>query len=159
MGITEARGVGWMFLDVPADTVSPGGRAALWLLRRFAEVEGERLAERGRENGHLRKQRGRATNQYAGLGYRLVGPSKRRRRVPDRAEQEVMAAIYDWHEQGQTFERIYHTLWQNRIYTREGKEWNYARIRRAYEAEQQRRDLLHQQQGASASEEKTHDDG
>src|SRR5690349_11907521 len=73
-------------------------------------------------------------NQHAGYGYRLTGPKGCRRRVPDLAEQAVIARIVDLRQAGTCWEQIALTLLRERITAKTGREWSISRIRRAYDA-------------------------
>jgi DNA invertase Pin-like site-specific DNA recombinase len=111
---------------------NPIGEAMAAMMSVFAELEWDRSCERSREAMTIRKKQGKATNGYAGYGFRYVGPKAKRRRVPDEQERAVMEEIVRWREQGHSWERIYWHLLRNQIRTRKGKEWSVSRIRNCH---------------------------
>jgi hypothetical protein len=107
----------------------------LTLLKRFAEVNKERLAELTKQKHARRKAKGKATNQYVGYGFKLVGVAGRRRVVEDKEDRHVMRHIVKWRQEGDPWERIYFHLRKLKVKTSRNKEWSCLRIRRAYVAE------------------------
>jgi DNA invertase Pin-like site-specific DNA recombinase len=131
----QGSGIEVHFLDPPADTVTPGGRAALDMLRRFAEAERGRRAERAREGNVKRRKRGKPTNQNAPYGFRYVGPRGNKRKVAVEYTRTIGRYIVQWRLAGHSWEAIYFNLLRQHVRTRDGREWSYGAIQRAFRGE------------------------
>jgi DNA invertase Pin-like site-specific DNA recombinase len=104
------------------------------VLKLFAEFERIRSLERGQAAAAAKRRNGRLLSRHAGLGFRLVGPSRGRRKVPDLAERRVIARIVALRDAGTTLETIYRTLRDEGVRTRRGELWGIDKIRAAIEA-------------------------
>lgn len=135
--VWKDRGVVCHLLDADLDTSADHDK--LEILGFAAKVERERRGERTRGTLAQRKTQGKASNGFAGYGFKLVGPRGKRRRVIDKAERRIMAYIARHHLEGYSWDAIYFHFLEHGIKTRTGKEWSQQRIRRAFVAELRRR--------------------
>lgn len=136
------RGVHVHFIRHQIDSTTPTGKLMLRLMAILAEFERDMIAERTREafrHGKVMdrilatKRRTGIWNQNAGLGFKLVGASGQRRKVPDHEERKLIRFIVELRDvHGLSFDEIYLHFWRNKIRTRNNKEWSEGRIRRAY---------------------------
>jgi hypothetical protein len=131
----ESLGIFIHFIAPPADSMTPDGRAALELLKQFAQAERGRRAERTREGNATRRLAGRATNGSPPYGYRLVGQKGFRRRIVDQYTREVGRLIVQWKLAGHSWESIYFHLIRHDVLTRDGREFSLGAIRRAFAGE------------------------
>jgi DNA invertase Pin-like site-specific DNA recombinase len=134
----KERGITLHVLDLPllgADIPEYIADALRAMLAIFAQLERQRIRVRTKEVKAWLKTQGRATNGYAGYGFKLVGTKGDRRPVPDDHERQVMKWIAQQRLQGVPWEVMYFELLKQREQTREGKEWSLSRIRRACQAE------------------------
>lgn len=139
----ERIGVRLLIGDFPmlADLNNPFQKAFLQQAGVYAELERKLTAQRTREALALRKMEGSPVSRYVGYGFKLERrycPSAKkvkRYKVADPDERIVMGEIVKWRVGGSTFEEIYFHLLMAKILTRDGTEWSYDRIRRAFLAE------------------------
>jgi hypothetical protein len=84
---------------------------------------------------------GKPVNGQCPLGFKLIGPRGRRRRVPDLKERRQMAAILRYRLEGCTWDEIYFHFLQHKVKVKKpGKkprEWSRTRLQRALLAELQ----------------------
>lgn len=129
------RGITLAVLDVPGLDTAVGADHALAVIGAVAKAQKERAGERLRQGHRTRKALGKVPSGRAKFGFKFTGRKGYRRRVPDEDERAVMKKIVQWRDEGHTWERIYHHLWQHGIKRRDGKEWTEPSVRRAYRAE------------------------
>lgn len=124
------------------DLSSPMGRFLIHILAAFAELERAFISERTRDGLAGKKRKHQAVSPYAGYGFKFEkqwdAESKRwvKVKVANPAEREVMQSIVKWKMEGCTWDEIrQHIVYTLKLETKEGKEWDDNRIRRAYRAE------------------------
>jgi DNA invertase Pin-like site-specific DNA recombinase len=133
-------------LGQPADLSQWGARSLVRLLGTFGELDRASRAERTGLESRARLVRGGGLGRPR-LGFRYVAryrklPGGRMKRyleqVPDRSERAIMGLILRWRREDppwswdQIRQKLNHEL---ELRTRDGREWDVARIRRACEAE------------------------
>jgi DNA invertase Pin-like site-specific DNA recombinase len=124
------------------DLSSPMGRFLIHILAAFAELERAFISERTRDGLANKKRKGIRHARFPGYGFRwekrVIDGKSQRVRVPDDQEREVMNSIVQWRkgdpplswdEISQRLRRILN------LKTKEGREWDVNRVRRAYRAE------------------------
>jgi DNA invertase Pin-like site-specific DNA recombinase len=129
-----ARGVSVHFTDLGIDTTTAGGRAGFELLAKTFELEGERHGESIKRAFAERRKRGRPTGTPP-YGFKTAGPRGDRRFVPDTYTRAVARKIVALRQEGLSWSQVYVRLLQERVKTRDGREWSEGAIRRVYEGE------------------------
>ena len=127
------------FHGMQVDLGTPIGRALLQMMACFAELEKSMISERTSDTVKMLKRRGLAVGRPA-LGFKHERVTRNGEKVhivvPDPEERAVMAMIVNWRKQKWSYQRIYEKLtYELKIRTRDGKEWDPNRIRRAFKAE------------------------
>lgn len=139
--------VGVHLLDMGMDSRTERGRTIMNCLEKYVEAFHVILLilprERVRAQLSVAKKRRfrKALNGNPPLGFKLVGPRDHQRCVPDPKEHEVMGRIFQLHEEGHSVDRIHFALIQDRVRTRQGREWCGTRVWEAIKAERHLRDL------------------
>jgi DNA invertase Pin-like site-specific DNA recombinase len=124
------------------DLSAPIGKFLICILAAFAELERSFISERVRDGMEGRKKRGLQHCHYPGYGFRWekrnIGGKYERVRVRDDDEREVMRSIVQWRTSTPAWswdairEHLTYTL---KLKTKEGKQWDVNRIKRACLAE------------------------
>jgi DNA invertase Pin-like site-specific DNA recombinase len=123
-------------LNLSMDTSTSTGRLLINILLAVAEHEREMASERTREVARHRKKSKGAVNQFAGYGYKLIGPRGNKRVVEDEVERSIMGKIVQMHDTDNVrFEEIVLIFRKANVRTNRGQLWSLDRIRRAYHAE------------------------
>jgi DNA invertase Pin-like site-specific DNA recombinase len=127
------------FHGMQVDLGTPIGRALLQMMACFAELEKSMISERTSDTVKMLKRRGLAVGRPP-LGFKHARMTRNGERVhvvvPDLDERAVMAMIASWRKQKWSYQQIYEKLtYELKIRTRDGKEWDPNRIRRAWKAE------------------------
>lgn len=102
-----------------------------WVLESWLAME----SERSREIKGWRKLHGRATNGYAGYGFKWVGKHGKKKRVEVPEERRTMNWIVRQKLDGYSWRELYNHLLENSVMTHRGTPWSISRIRRGYLAE------------------------
>ena len=151
--IIETRGVQFHIVDLGIDTSTAWGKAIATIMCVFAELERRMINDRQREALDYRKQHGLQVNGHAGYGFTWKGPPRKKKRVPDHRELEIMGWIVALKKDGYIFEEIYWHLRKKEIFTRKGVEWSLSRIKNAHKAAVR----MHEQKAAQEKEDATHE--
>lgn len=124
------------------DLSSPMGRFLIHILAAFAELERAFISERVKDTLASRKRDGRRHCHYPGYGFkweqRRIRGQFAKVRVRDDEEREVMRSIVQWRTGSPAWswdairEHLNYTL---KLKTKDGKEWDCNRIKRACLAE------------------------
>ena len=127
------------FHGMQVDLGTPIGRALLQMMACFAELEKSMISERTSDTVKMLKRRGLAVGRPP-LGFKHARMTRNGERVhavvPDPDERAVMAMIANWRKQKWSYQQIYEKLtYELKIRTRDNKEWDPNRIRRAWKAE------------------------
>jgi DNA invertase Pin-like site-specific DNA recombinase len=138
------RGVYVHVIDLGLNPLIAVGGVIGWACLKLAEAERARASERGIEMLRKRRAGGKLVNGSAGPGWRLVGRAGSRRKVPDLAERETMRCIMKLRLAGCTYEAIWLRLCERKVRTRTDEEWSVSRIKRAFAAACQDRELRDQ---------------
>lgn len=126
------------------DLGSPMGRFLIHILAAFAELERAFISERTKEGLARRKRQNLAHSRFPGYGFKYekrYNPEEKKYmkvRVSDPDERAVMRKIVQWRiqENPYTWDEIREHLNYNlKLKTKDGKEWDLNRIRRACKAE------------------------
>jgi site-specific DNA recombinase len=127
------------FHGMQVDLGTPIGRALLQMMACFAELEKSMIAERTSDTVKMLKRKGLAVGRPP-LGFKHERVTRNGEKVhivvPDPEERAVMAMIANWRTQKWSYQQIYEKLtYELKIRTRDDKEWDQNRIRRALKAE------------------------
>ena len=124
------------------DLSSPMGRFLIHILAAFAELERAFISERTKEALANKKRTGFSHTRFPGYGFRWekrrVDGKIQHLRVVDHEEREVMKSIAMWRMQDQPLswdEIRQHLNYNLQLKTKDGKQWDDNRIRRACKAE------------------------
>jgi hypothetical protein len=129
-----AQDISWSALDLKLLDMGPRSVGAFEIFGRMSAADSARHAERLRQAHVTRKGTGRAPNQHAGFGFRLVGPRGRKRRVVDEVERRTMGRIVELRDSGCSWSQAAVRLMHDGV-TRNGREWSPSTVRRAHKAE------------------------
>src|SRR6266478_1276778 len=123
------RGIGVHVVDIGLDTRTENGKIGMGVIQSCSEAFDD-ILPREEACASVAKKRSlkKALNGNPPLGFKLVGPKGDRRCVPDPEEREVMGQILEWYKEGYSTDRIYFALIENRVRTRQGREWGRTRI-------------------------------
>jgi DNA invertase Pin-like site-specific DNA recombinase len=98
---------------------------AAWLMEslvRIAEAKRDIDLEQCRLRHERKRQAGRLLARPP-FGFKAAGPRGRRRLVPDRNEQLIIARILQWRAEGHTWTAIARHLRRLKIHNRSGNPW------------------------------------
>jgi site-specific DNA recombinase len=127
------------FHGMTIDLGTPIGRALLHMMACFAELEKDMISERTSDTIKLLKRKGLACGRPAyGFKHKEIirDGEKVNIVVPDPEERAVMAMLANWRRQRWSYKQIYEKVnYELKLRTRDGKEWDPNRIRRAIKAE------------------------
>jgi len=140
------QGVNVHILNFGMDTSNPTGlmvaKMVGGMLAYFAEFESHMIGQRKRDANKVARLQGRPTNHRVKPGWKIAGPSGKRRIVPDEEERATMRKIVEWHDAGLTFIDISKVLMKQRVFWKKPSKkarggatlefWDRQRCRRAY---------------------------
>jgi hypothetical protein len=129
-----ATEISWSSLDLGLLNMDARSIGVFKVFSQMASADSARHAERLRQAHTTRKGAGRAPNQHAGFGFRLVGPRGRKRRVVDEVERRTMGRIIELRDSGCSWSQAAVRLMHDGV-TRNGREWSPSTVRRAHKAE------------------------
>lgn len=139
------RGVEVHLLDLPLSVTNlstPEGMVMLTIAAAFAEWERRRIAQRTKEALQAKKRRGLPTGGTCPYGLKKVGVRRNSRFVPDPEMRAAGARIVQLKDElGYTWHRIFFALRKEGLRRRNGREWSWGSILRAYEGEKKLRAL------------------
>lgn len=132
--VTNMEGLGSL------DLSSPIGRTVIQILAVFAELERRMISERTSESLRALKRKGMAVGRPAygkkhETRYRTENGKRiaYRVEVDDPEERAMMKQLWDWRKEGWSLYQIREKLFK--VKTKNGTEWNIARIDRCIKAE------------------------
>lgn len=112
------------------DTSSPMGRAMMYLLMVFAQLERETIAERIKDNAMYRAQLGRWTSGSPPIGYIKKKEDGKAKIYPD-TSTDIISNIYDWYlEPNGTVRSVTGKLNILGIKTANGNTWTHRTLSR-----------------------------
>jgi DNA invertase Pin-like site-specific DNA recombinase len=130
------RGIVLTIIDLPAtkngltslSTTGEMGELCANVLRMMTTLATMNRSDAVSEGMQDRKHRGRKHCHYAGYGHHW----RYGKRKVHSEEQETIAKIVVWREQGFSWNEIAARLLRHRVLTADGREWSASRVRRAY---------------------------
>lgn len=140
----NARGVHFHIVNLfgsAIDTSSPMGMLIVTMLAGFATFERAMISIRTKEALAAKKGQGVKHARHAGYGFtwdrQKVNGKMERIRITHDEERAVMKAIAQWRIRDDpfTWEEIASALKKQGVLTKDGKEWDQNRVRRAFAAE------------------------
>lgn len=124
----QKHGVSFVSATEFFDTASPMGRAMMYLLMVFAQLERENTAERIKDNAMYRATMGRWTGGPVPFGYNKLrvadGSREKSILIPNEYEAKIIRQIFDWYlENESSVRKVVYKLNLLGIKTKDGAEW------------------------------------
>lgn len=121
------------------DLKTPAGKVVMTIMAAVAEFGRDITRERTRDTVRYMKRQGLAVGR-PNYGFKHKEVTRDGEKVnivvPDPSEREVMAMLANWRRQRWSYKQIHEKVnYDLKLKTRDGKEWDLNRIRRAIKAE------------------------
>ena len=130
----DRRHVEFVSLNEQFDTATPMGRAMIYIIMVFAQLERETIAQRVADSYRFRAVRGGFMGGGVPYGYRAGSTSRQGKRVPvlepDPGRAPAVRQIYGWYLGGLNTHRIADRLNEENIPAPGGGRWSHPAVRR-----------------------------
>ena len=129
-----AMDIMWSAIDLNLLEMDAQSIGAFEVLKQMAAADSARHGERLRLAHSTRKSTVGCPDQHAGYGFRLEGPTGRKRRVVDETERRTMTRIVELRESGSSWYQIARSIDARPCHSKR-QEWGPSTVRRAFLAE------------------------